>query len=219
MKPILTLTVSLLFLPLVYWGMMVFLRPSFKDEKNKTGSLALTPAGALVAAVSELALVRVWFARGRCDYTDMMFILIVIMLTAMSVFCITDLYERIVPNKLLLILLMLYVITLGLFGVYDMSILIETLPSIILGFIFCAASFGLAYLLAHKNLGAGDVKLSLVMGLYLTGEYVVGAVMYGCIVGALFGIVQLIRKKMTRKDLMPFVPFLYIGLIIRCFIG
>ena len=179
--------------------MMVFLRPSFKDEKNKTGSLALTPAGALVAAVSELALIRVWFARGRCDYTDMMFILIVIML--------------------LLILLMLYVITLGLFGVYDMSILIETLPSIILGFIFCAASFGLAYLLAHKNLGAGDVKLSLVMGLYLTGEYVVGAVMYGCIVGALFGIVQLIRKKMTRKDLMPFVPFLYIGLIIRCFIG
>lgn len=80
-------------------------------------------------------------------------------------------------------------------------------------------SFGLGYLLSHKNMGAGDVKLVLVMGLYLTGEYVVGAVLYGCIVGAIFSAVQLARKKLSRKDAIPFVPFLYIGLIIRYLIG
>ena len=68
-------------------------------------------------------------------------------------------------------------------------------------------------------LGAGDVKLALVMGLYLTGEYVVGAVFYGCIASAAYSLVQLARKKLSRKDTIPFVPFLYLGLIIRYLVG
>ena len=68
-------------------------------------------------------------------------------------------------------------------------------------------------------MGAGDVKLSLLMGLYLSVEYVVGAIVYGCLVGAVYSIVQLLRKKLSRKDMIPFVPFLYAGLIIRYLIG
>ena len=68
-------------------------------------------------------------------------------------------------------------------------------------------------------MGAGDVKLALVMGLYLTGEYVVGAVFYGCIASAAYSLVQLARKKLSRKDTIPFVPFLYLGLIIRYLVG
>ena len=95
----------------------------------------------------------------------------------------------------------------------------EALPSVVLGVVFCALCFGIGYLLSKRTMGAGDVKLSLLMGLYLTGEYVVGAIVYGCLVGAIYSLIQLARKKVTRKDAIPFVPFLYAGLIIRYFIG
>ena len=96
-----------------------------------------------------------------------------------------------------------------------MGKVLEAFPSIVLGLLFCMISFGLGYLLSRGSMGAGDVKLSFVMGLYLTGEYVVGAVFYGCVAGAVFAVVQLLRRKLSRKDTIPFVPFLYLGLIIR----
>ena len=93
------------------------------------------------------------------------------------------------------------------------------LASMIIGFIFCVVSFGLSYILSRGSLGSGDVKLAVLLGIFLTGEYVVGTIFYGCIMSALFSIVQLYRKKLTRKDAIPFVPFLYIGLIITYLVG
>ena len=60
-----------------------------------------------------------------------------------------------------------------------------------------------------------DVKLSLIMGIYLTGRDIPGAVFYGCLIAAGYSIIQLIRKKITRKDRLPFVPFLYMGVVVR----
>ena len=107
----------------------------------------------------------------------------------------------------------------NIFFGHGMDRLLETLPSVVLGVIFCALCFGAGYVLSRKAMGAGDVKLSLVMGLYLTGAYVVGAIVYGCLAGAAYSITQLLRKKVTRKDSIPFVPFLYTGLIIRLLVG
>ena len=140
----------------------------------------------------------------------------VLMTAFMTVFCMTDYWERIVPNRLLLILLFLLILYLGFLGIRDMDAVMGLLVPMVLGFVFCAVSFGLGYLLSHGSMGAGDVKLSLVMGLSLTGSYVVGTVLYGCIAAAAFSLVQLMRKKLTRKDTIPFVPFLYLGLVINC---
>ena len=41
----------------------------------------------------------------------------------------------------------------------------------------------------------------------------------GCIASAAYSLVQLARKKLSRKDTIPFVPFLYLGLIIRYLVG
>ena len=117
------------------------------------------------------------------------------------------------------LLVLVFVLLTGMTAIRDMEAFLRLLPSIFFGEIFCAVSFGLAYLLSRGSMGAGDVKLALVMGLYLTGEYVSGAVLYGCLAAALFSLVQLARKKLGRRDKIPFVPFLYIGLIIRYIAG
>ena len=149
----------------------------------------------------------------------LLYLLLLVMLAAMTFFCAADLWEHVVPNPMLLLLVLVFVLLAGMTAVRDMEAFLRLLPSIFFGEIFCVVSFGLAYLLSRGSMGAGDVKLALVMGLYLTGEYVSGAVLYGCLAAALFSLVQLARKKLGRRDKIPFVPFLYIGLIIRYIAG
>ena len=219
MESYITLAVGMFLMPFIYWGAMMMYRASFQEEENRNRKPFHSIQEIIVMAAAEAALVRIWRSLGGCVVTDLIFELLFVMLAAMTFFCMTDYWEKVVPNRMLLILLCVFIIILGLQGIRNADILMRALPSIILGLIFCAISFGLGYLLSHGNMGAGDVKLVLVMGLFLTGEYVVGAILYGCIVSALYSIIQLARKKLSRKDQIPFVPFLYIGVIIRYLIG
>ena len=101
-----------------------------------------------------------------------------------------DYREQLVPNRVLLFLLVLFPIIVGGYGVHDMDTVLKLLPSIILGFLFSLISFGTGYLLSHGSMGAGDVKLSLIMGIYLTGRGIPGAVFYGCLIAAGYSIIQ-----------------------------
>ena len=210
---------GVLLLPVFYSLLLLWYRSDFEKAENQTSRPLASTGERVVLLVSEIALVRFWYSHGMSGFEDMQFAAMYIMLAGMTVFCMTDIWEQVVPNKLLLILFFLFIILAGVQGLRNMDVLIEALPSIVLGVIFCALCFGAGYLLSRRTMGAGDVKLSLVMGLYLTGEYVVGAIVYGCLAGAAYSVIQLLRKKITRKDSIPFVPFLYIGLIIRYLIG
>ena len=219
MEAYITLAAGVILLPCIYWGAMAWYQPSFQEQKNRSRRIlrSLPEAAAVLAA--EAAFVRIWQQRGGCTASDMRFQLLYLMLAGMTFFCMTDYWERVVPNSMLLLLLCVFIVVLGLQGVRNADVLWKAVPSIVLGFVFCVISFGFGYLLSHGNMGVGDVKLVLVMGLYLTGEYVVGAVLYGCIAGALYSVLQLVRRKLSRKDEIPFVPFLYIGVLIKYIVG
>lgn len=219
MEAYITLVAGMFLMPCIYWGTMTLCQPAFQEEKNRNRKPLHSVQEIAVMIAAEAALVRIWQSRGKCTALDMTFELLFVMLAAMTFFCMTDYWEKIVPNRMLLVLLCLSVLIMGMQGVRNMDVLLETLPSMILGLIFCVVSFGIGYLLARGSMGAGDVKLAFVMGWYLTGEYVVGAILYGCIISALYSIIQLVRGKLSRKDQIPFVPFLYIGVIIRYLIG
>jgi len=214
-----SIILGIVLLPLLYCLAILWYRTDFEDPENQKRIPLKSVKEKAVMLTSELALIRVWYASGMKGFDTLEFTLLYVILAGMTVFCMTDLWEHIVPNKILLILILIFGIAAGMQALNDVARLIEILPSIIAGVVFCALCFGTGYLLSRKSMGAGDVKLSLVMGLFLTGEYVVGAVLYGCLASAFYSIVQLLRKKLSRKDMIPFVPFLYIGLIIRYFIG
>lgn len=214
-----TIISYMILLPLIYGGAILWIRENFEQMHNKERKPFHSIPEVLVLLLSELALFRMWWSIGKKSYYNLTFLLLFVILAALTVLCMTDLWERIVPNKFLLILLLVYFLILGTRGIVNMNEVIAILPSITLGLIFSLITFGIGYFLAKGSMGAGDVKLTLVMGLYLTGEYVVAVILYGCIASALYSVVQLLRKKISRKDAIPFVPFLYIGLIIRYFIG
>lgn len=141
-----------------------------------------------------------------------------ILICAMSVFALVDAEHHFISNQLLLSLLMLWAGITGLVVIfaaqYGLALLFRSMAGAVVGGLI----FLLCYFLSKGQLGAGDVKLVFVMGLYLTGERIMGAVFYGVIACCAYSIVQLLRKKIGVKDGVPLAPFLYVGQLAAYFI-
>ena len=217
-KEYLVLGALVIGLPAIYWVVLQWYKPNFEMQKNQMRKQLKTIPEIAVIILSEAALLKLWFEYQSNLLTDFMFALLYVVLIIMTILCVTDYWEKIVPNRILLLLTLVCFVIVGLQAIKDINIFIRMIPGMILGVIFCAISFGAAYMLSHGSLGSGDVKLAFLLGIFLTGEYVVGTVFYGCLISALYSVFQLWRKKLTRKDEIPFVPFLYLGLIITCFV-
>ncbi len=219
MKEYIGLALLIIALPLLYFVIMQWYKVRFEEEKNKNRKLLRSPWELAVLLFSEGALIRIWTLYRADQLTSVLFYLLYVVLVFMTVFCITDLWERVVPNRILLLLILFGFCVIALFAMRETDTVIHLLPSMVLGVLFCIITFGMTYIVSKGSLGSGDVKLAVLLGIFLTSDYVVGTVFYGCVISALFSIVQLLRKKLTRKDELPFVPFLYIGLIITYLIG
>ena len=90
----------------------------------------------------------------------------------------------------------------------------------------CGAGAFLAFMTLHlvspRAMGFGDVKLSFVLGVALgwfgVGETVVGLFL-GFVYGAVVGVVLIATKLRTRKDHVPFGPFLAAGAMTAVLVG
>ena len=87
-----------------------------------------------------------------------------------------------------------------------------------LGLLLGGAVFLTVYLISRKGLGGGDVKLMAVSGLYLGLDGVLPAMLYGSVLAAVAGLLLILGKKITPKDAIPLVPFLYIGMLLTLLI-
>lgn len=219
MNNVLSLAICVLLMPLVYVAVIASYRCCFEQKKNRERKLLRTWQEILVLILSTVAIFRLWVCFGKCDIYNFQYMMLVILLYGMSILCMTDYWEKVIPNRILLYWLLIWLLLIGIYGVKDINGMMRHMFGVVLGIIFCMFSFGLCYLISKGSMGAGDVKLSLIMGLYMTGDYVVGAVLYGCILSAAFSIFMLLSKKLTRKDSIPFVPFLYLGVVLRYLVG
>lgn len=67
--------------------------------------------------------------------------------------------------------------------------------------------------------GGGDIKLMFASGLFLGTGSIVCAMFLGLLTGGAYGAWMLIRKKLDRKDVFAFGPFLSLGLMIAALYG
>ena len=83
-------------------------------------------------------------------------------------------------------------------------------------------AFALLHIISPRSMGFGDVKLSFVLGLFLGylgwGELVLGLFL-GFLYGAVIGVFLIVTKLRTRKDHVPFGPFLAAGTMTAILIG
>lgn len=135
-----------------------------------------------------------------------------VLVTALMAVTITDLEQRIIPNKILLVATLLGV---AISVAFDPSSLPERAIAAFAagGLLFLAA---LAY---PSGMGLGDVKLAAVMGFFL-GRNVAPALLVALISGSVVGLALIAREGASaRKKAIPFGPFLALGALIGLLAG
>jgi leader peptidase (prepilin peptidase)/N-methyltransferase len=135
-----------------------------------------------------------------------------IFLTTLAAVTLTDLEQRIIPNKILLV---------G--AVLCLAIAVPTDPGGLPERLIAAAAGGglffLVVLAYPQGMGLGDVKLVATMGLFL-GRAVAPAILVALLVGSLVGLALIARHgSQARKMAIPFGPFLALGGVVGMLAG
>ena len=142
--------------------------------------------------------------------------LLVIFLLLIVIF-VYDLKHYIIPNKIIYPALLFAVfyqfIANGLN--FNTNFLIALLSGLI-AFLF----FLSIYLITKgKGIGFGDVRYAGFMGVFLSFPSILAGLFLSFFIGAIIGIVLIISKEKSRKDMVPFGPFLVLGTFLAYFFG
>lgn len=124
-----------------------------------------------------------------------------------------DLRVRVIPNELVLALLLTGVVfQLYHGGVAALLNAMLTMVALALLFLLFAALLGLGMV------GAGDVKLAAAMGMVLGYPAVMPAMIIMSTAFALVGLGGLLSRRLTLKSMLPFAPFLMLGMVVSLLI-
>ena len=112
-----------------------------------------------------------------------------------------------IPNKAVLFLFAVQVPLLIADCICEPGEWLSFVSSSLLGLLIGGVTFLVGYLIGRHSMGLGDVKLLASMGFCLGDHTVVPIILLSLLLSAIYGITQLVRKKMKAKDSMPYAPF------------
>jgi leader peptidase (prepilin peptidase) / N-methyltransferase len=136
-----------------------------------------------------------------------------------------DLEHRIVPNTLVLAgfvaacLIQIPGLAATVLTVPEVLITERPISDALLGMLAGGGVLLLVFLISRGGMGAGDVKLIAMIGFYvgLSGTAIV--LLLAFMLGALVGLTFMALGKLTRKDALPFAPYLALAAFIEVFWG
>lgn len=124
-----------------------------------------------------------------------------------------------IPNVFILLGLIYRGIVLGLELILYSDNVKIILQSELIGFIILSILLGLCCVCAKGSIGYGDIKLLLVMSVYLGVFQMLNTLMVIMIVAFILGIGLLVTKKKQKKDSIPFAPAIVVGTYIYLLLG
>ncbi|MFL0195445.1 prepilin peptidase [Clostridium sp. WILCCON 0269] len=77
----------------------------------------------------------------------------------------------------------------------------------------------LIILITKGGMGWGDAEISLVCGLFLGLKYTVLMIFLALVIGAVVGVALILSGKKSKKDYIPFGPFIVIASVVTVFFG
>lgn len=117
-----------------------------------------------------------------------------------------------IPPELNIAILVLGIISIWTVG--GVSILER-----VIGLFCISLPLYLIILIKPEGFGGGDIKLMFAAGFFLGWKATVVAFFIGLILGGIYGVVCLIRRKLGKTDHFAFGPYLSIGLAVSVFCG
>lgn len=119
-----------------------------------------------------------------------------------------DIKEQQIRNLYPIVILLSKVIFI--FVERDMDTAVKSLISAFIAF----AIFGLCLLISKDGIGVGDIKLLISIAFYLETELFLRGLLYICLCSLLFSMFVLATKKARLKSQLPFVPFVFAGILV-----
>ena len=142
-----------------------------------------------------------------------------VVLWGMFVISWIDSKEKRIPNKILIWMLIIRAAILCVEGVlykeYWMSIAISAIG----GFLIAGGMFLFCYIITKGGIGAGDVKLFSVLGLYTGSGAIFSVIFLTVLFAAVYNSINLLRKKTDLKQEIPFAPFIFWGSVVAMLLG
>lgn len=184
--------------------------------------MRISPRYPLVELFTGILFITV-FQRFSFTSDALFYLMLLFLLLAIALI---DLEHRIVPNVL---------VAAGLLAgsVFYIPILIDYwtagLPAWLLisqnvldsiyGMLLGGGVLLLIFLVSRGGMGAGDIKLMAMIGFYVGLRSTAVVMLLGFFIGALVGVLFMIIGRLTRKDALPFAPFLSAATLIEVFWG
>jgi leader peptidase (prepilin peptidase)/N-methyltransferase len=149
---------------------------------------------------------------------DVLFVsIILVILLSIAVI---DYKTMIIPNGTVIALVvigLLYTVARIIFP-QAFAIQITWLEALI-GFFAASVPLFLVAVLSKGGMGGGDIKLMAAAGIFLGWKGIILAMIVGSVVGAVVSLMLIALKRKKRKDLIPFGPFLCLGILVAAVLG
>jgi leader peptidase (prepilin peptidase)/N-methyltransferase len=119
----------------------------------------------------------------------------------------TDLVAMIIPNQLIIF---------AYAGAVFLRMLNHPLPwwDYTLAAFLGSGLLLIVSIISRGGIGGGDIKLYVFIGIVLGVELTILSIFATSLLGALYGVLQLIRKNFERRKAMPYAPFIATGSIV-----
>ncbi|WP_163971633.1 prepilin peptidase [Oceanobacillus halotolerans] len=143
---------------------------------------------------------------------DMELVIALLLVSMLVILLVTDITYMLIPNKILLFFLPLFVF---------MRVIVPLDPwwSPIVGASIGFVIIMVVILVSRGGMGAGDMKLFTVLGVVLGTENILLAFFLSCMIGAVIGVVLLVVGAIDRKQPVPFGPYIVVATLVTYFYG
>lgn len=140
------------------------------------------------------------------------FFFVVVITFMLIIITFIDIDHKLIPNRIVIAML-----SIGL--IYELVVRPVSLLDALIGFFAASVPLLIIAFLSKGGIGGGDIKLMAVVGIFLGWKGVLLALFIGAVTGAIIGIIGMILKKKKRKDVIPFGPFLCLGILVAIIYG
>ncbi|QSZ28381.1 prepilin peptidase [Aceticella autotrophica] len=162
----------------------------------------------LVELLTGLVFITIFYYFGLTAKTISYIFLSAILITISFI----DIEYKIIPNELILT---------GILGgiVFRLVMYRDGLTDYIIGFLLGAGILFLISVISGGGMGGGDIKLMALIGLFVGWKLTLTTMFIAVILGAICGIILILLKIKTRKDYIPFGPYIAVAWLISILYG
>jgi len=137
--------------------------------------------------------------------------LVAILVSVLIIITFIDLKHQIIPDELVIIIFVCGIISIFLSD--------KSPWEHIIGFFTVSVILLVIAFLSKGGMGGGDIKLMAAAGLFLGWKLILLSLLIASVAGSMVSIILLVSKKVDRKSMVPFGPFLSIGILTSALYG